>query len=513
MDRFPYSRRRLQEALDKQDVGRVIIKKRGFPQEPDAVRKQLKLRGREMIVALTRGADAHQAILCRLGERPRHRRPAREALKCLDPRISVIVHPPEPELSRSDKKFNFGVALLDAVGWPLGAAFLSQTTLLPVFLRHLGATNTQVGALPALYNLLVFLPGLLVAGIGRRRRARGYLWWVALSERLALVPLAALTPSGPEPPGWLLTTAFLCIGTHAGMMGLNQPAYWVVIGKTIPPHWRGRLFGYAGGIAGVLGIGLDRVLNRLLSGPDGGFPDGYGQCFWIGFGLMMVSFLPLGIVREPSSPPAAVDDPHTGHYGRDSRRVWRTQRGFRRFLYGQILFYLAALATPFFILEAGRRLHVGAGAVAGYTATLILVSSFGSLGWGAWSDRAGNKAVLLAAAACAALAAVLAPLAPSPVVFYGVFAALAVAGVGIAGNNMVMEYAGVGRDIPLYTAMYNAVTALPRALAPLIGGCSRTSPAVTMPCSGCRRCWRSSACCSRCARTSRADRPHALTFP
>lgn len=382
--------------------------------------------------------------------------------------------PTEPELSRADKKFNFGVALLDAVGWPLGMAFLSQTTLLPIFLRHLGASNTQVGALPALYNLLVFLPGLLVVGhLGRRRRARGFLWWVALLERLAIAPLAALTPLWAwTHPGWLIATLFLCISVHAGMMGINQPAYWVVIGKTIPPHWRGRLFGYAGGIAGVLGIGLDRVLNHLLAGPHGGFPNGYSLCFWIGFALMMVSFLPLGIIREPATAPAAQDDPHTGHYGRDSRYVWRTNHEFRRFLYGQVLFYLATLATPFFVLEAGRRLHAGAGAVAGYTATLILVSSFGSLGWGAWSDRAGNKVVLLASAVCAILAAVLAPLAPTAALFYAVFAALALAlaGMGIAGNNMVMEYAGSSRDIPLYSAMYNAVTALPRALAPLVGG-------------------------------------------
>ncbi len=33
-----------------------------------------------------------------------------------------------------------------------------------------------------------------------------------------------------------------------------------------------------------------------------------------------------------------------------------------------------------------------------------------------------------------------------------------------------MEYAGSPREIPLYTTLYNAVTALPRAAAPLLGG-------------------------------------------
>ena len=67
LDRFSYSKKRLQEALTAHDVGRVIIKKRGFSQEPDEVRKQLKLRGsQEMIIVLARVGQGHEVFLCRL---------------------------------------------------------------------------------------------------------------------------------------------------------------------------------------------------------------------------------------------------------------------------------------------------------------------------------------------------------------------------------------------------------------------------------------------------------------
>lgn len=377
-------------------------------------------------------------------------------------------------VSRPDKVFNFGACLIDAVGWPLGAAFFSQTTLLPTFLRHLGASNTVVGALPALYSLLMFLPGLLVAGfVGRLRRARGYLFWVALGERLALLPLVWLTPLWAEThPGRLVAALFLCFTVHGIALGVNQPAYWVVVAKCVPVGWRGRLFGFAGGLAGLFGLGLDRVLSHLLSGPQGGFPLGYSRAFLIGFLILLVSFMPLGIVREPPTVARNADDPHTGHYGRDSVFVWRTNHGFRRFLIAQAVFFSATLAMPFFVLDAGRRLHAGPGALAGYTATLVLVASFGSLGWGAWGDRSGNKIVLVASTLCAVLAGVWAALAPTAGAFYAVFAAsaLALAGVGIAGGNLTMEFAGSPREVALYTALYNAVTALPRALAPLVGG-------------------------------------------
>lgn len=67
LDQFPYGKKRLQDALTAHDVGRVIIKKRGFPQEPDDIRKSLKLRGsKEMIVVLARVGTGHTVFLCRL---------------------------------------------------------------------------------------------------------------------------------------------------------------------------------------------------------------------------------------------------------------------------------------------------------------------------------------------------------------------------------------------------------------------------------------------------------------
>ena len=66
-EQFAYSKKRLQDALTARNIGRVVIKKRGFPTEPDALRKTLKLRGtEEMIVILARVDTGHTVFLCRL---------------------------------------------------------------------------------------------------------------------------------------------------------------------------------------------------------------------------------------------------------------------------------------------------------------------------------------------------------------------------------------------------------------------------------------------------------------
>lgn len=65
IERFPYGKKRLQDALTAHDTGRVIIKKRGFPQEPEEVRRSLKLRGtQEIIVVLARIGASHEVFLC-----------------------------------------------------------------------------------------------------------------------------------------------------------------------------------------------------------------------------------------------------------------------------------------------------------------------------------------------------------------------------------------------------------------------------------------------------------------
>ena len=167
----------------------------------------------------------------------------------------MTVPPTELVLSPADKRFNFAACVIDSVGWPLGMAFFSVTTILPVLMQRLGAGNVEIGALPALYNLLWFLPGLLVARyVEQLRQARRFLLSVAIVERLALLPLVFLLPLwSVSHPAWLLAALFVCIAVHGSAMGINQPAYYLVIGKCIPALWRGRMYGYAGGIAGDAG--------------------------------------------------------------------------------------------------------------------------------------------------------------------------------------------------------------------------------------------------------------------
>ncbi len=374
-------------------------------------------------------------------------------------------------MPRHDKILNFFIGVIDAVGFPLGIAFFSLQTILPAFLERCGASTATVGALSGLSSLLILAPGLLVVGaLGRRPYLKGWLFWVALIERLCLLPLAFLAPLwGRTQPKLLIVATFLCFSGHSLSMGFNIPAYWTVIAKTIPQHWRGRMYGLAGGIAGICTLFTERLLSTtVLGGPSGGFPDGFGRGFLIGFVILTVSILPFLWMREPRAEP----NREGGLKLADAWMLWRSDARLRRLTLSQAVFLLTQAAAPFFILLAGRRFGKNPVELALFTAVAVFTGALGSLVCGWLADRWGNRPVTALACALGAATFALALLAPTSLIFAGVFAlwALATAGVDVAANNLMMELAGDSAKIPLYSSVYNIVRAAPRTLAPWLGG-------------------------------------------
>jgi MFS family permease len=379
-------------------------------------------------------------------------------------------------LTRKDKIINFIICMIDALGFPAGIAFFADRTIIPTFLQECGASKVTIGALLGLASLLQLGLGLFVIRVlGKQKRLKFYLFWVALLERLCLLPLAFLAPLwGESNKNLLILAVFLCYGGHSACMGVNIPAYWTVVAKAIPPHWRGRMFGVAGGIAGVMGFGTEWFMEHVvLAGPNHGFPNGFGHGFHLGFWILTLSIVPFLWLREPESVlnegadvPAAplLDIPAL-------RAVWQEDHRFRRFARSLSLFMLCNMAASFFVLDARQRFGDGAN-IALYTATGVVVGSLGSLVIGWLADKHGNLRMVLFSCGLALCAFLTALAAPSGTIYAGVFAlwALSTAGVDLAAGNFMMQMAGTPTRIPLYSALFNIVRAIPRAIAPLVGG-------------------------------------------
>jgi len=70
LESFPFSLTRVQEALDRRQIGTLALKKRGFPLAPEELRKRLRLAGGgSAVLIIHRSPKGHLAHLCEVSSR------------------------------------------------------------------------------------------------------------------------------------------------------------------------------------------------------------------------------------------------------------------------------------------------------------------------------------------------------------------------------------------------------------------------------------------------------------
>src|SRR5262249_60100030 len=123
----------------------------------------------------------------------------------------------------------------------VGLSFGSQTTILPAFAAHLGASNLIIGAIPALMTLGWNLPSLFAAGYTESLAHKlPFVLRYTIWERLPFLVLAAVAffVAGPTPGlALVLMLTMLLVMTGAG--GLLMPAWMDIVARPVPVGPRG----------------------------------------------------------------------------------------------------------------------------------------------------------------------------------------------------------------------------------------------------------------------------------
>ena len=372
------------------------------------------------------------------------------------------------EYVRQHNRVNFFLCFIDAVGFPAGLSFISTLTILPLFVRQLTDSNILVGLIPSIGSMGFFLPQILVANyVERLPKKRNYVMVLASIERLTILVLAIFTIWLANYQTGLLGGFFFCWIVFNFTMGFNSPAYSAMISKVIPASRRGRLYGLAGAIGGVLGILSAELSRRLLTGYS--FPMGYTYCFLLGFLVLTISLSPLGFIRESSEPSL----PRLGWRSqfRSAVTILRSDKDYRWYVCSQILYAFNEMGTAFYTVCAINRLGASEGNVAIFTAILMGTGIVTNPFWGYIADIFGNRKVLIFGTICALTAPVMAILSSSLQLFYLVFVlnSLANTGVWLSSYNIVMEFAPP-RSVPTYSALRSTLMSPLRIVAPILGG-------------------------------------------
>lgn len=353
----------------------------------------------------------------------------------------------------------------------VGLSFASQTTILPAFAAHLGASNVLIGAIPALMTLGWNLPSLFAAGytesLARRLPfVRRYTIW----ERAPFLVLAAAAffVARPAPELALaLMLAMLVLITGAG--GLVMPAWMDIVGRAVPVRMRGRFFALSsllGNTGGLLGSFLTAwVLARLPA------PDGYGVCFLASAFFMALSYAALALVREPPTAVVSAGEPLRS-YLRRVGRVLRQDGNLSWFLLARALTFVGMMAGAFYTVHALRLYAAPDWAVGVFTTVLLAGQMSGNVVLGWLADRSGHLVVLMAGVGALLLGNLVALGAPSLEVFMIVFALQGVqlAAINVSGLNVLLEFAPTPAARPTYIGLGTTLLTPVTFGAPLAAG-------------------------------------------
>jgi len=199
------------------------------------------------------------------------------------------------QLTEKDYRWNFFVNSMDYAFFSLGMTLGSIFTLFPVFAKNLGASNVELGLIPAIANLGWGIPAIWGAKYAERSpRKLKLVLEVTLGERLpylfmVLISFYLAVPS----PKLALYLSILMMGIATFSMGFLGPPWMSMIEKVIDPKRRGTFFAMGNGLGAILGVGGSIIAKRLLS--EYPFPENFGYVFLTAFVFFMVSFVFLAL--------------------------------------------------------------------------------------------------------------------------------------------------------------------------------------------------------------------------
>jgi MFS family permease len=233
---------------------------------------------------------------------------------------------------RSMPALNRNAAVLSGTVFLFAGAWFSWYPILPLHLRHLGATDAQVGLAYTLmqlgYHGMQILGGLLTDRFGRKR--------IIVWPTFAYLPLYLLAATMHN---WGLLVALLVVADSLG--AVQWPAFVASIAESVPDAQRGAAFAVFEFAAG-LGLALGPAVGAAVLAV-GDIPLLIGGTGLVAFGCAVVRWLWLQETTYRSNPPGL------GNW----RKLFNGR--LRPFLAAASLFYLLMSVTvhgPFISLHA-----------------------------------------------------------------------------------------------------------------------------------------------------------------
>lgn len=289
---------------------------------------------------------------------------------------------------------NFNLGVVNGIFFNTALAFLSGSTVLPLFVSHLTRSNILIGLSGTMESLGWHLPQAFVASasLHHTRQLPLYKKMAILRTLTFVLLLLSVIIFGNPNPHLLLFLFFLLFTIYSFTGGMAGVAFMDIVGRTIPVNKRGSYFGarmFWGGLLAVLG-GI--LVKRILG--DYSFFTAYSIIFGLTLILIISGLISFSLVKEPEVTPAR-EKKTLWENLKESFSIYKKDPHYKLFLLVRITIGGYVLGYPFYVIYAQQFLKITPEVVGiflsyemfGYLITNIL--------WGYLSNKVNNRLVLL----------------------------------------------------------------------------------------------------------------------
>jgi len=374
---------------------------------------------------------------------------------------------------------NFAAFVGDWVFFVTGMAFVSYVSVIPAFVNRLTDSAPLIGLVTTIASGAWLLPQLLGAHyVAGKERKKPFVIVLALIGRpMYLLVALAIFLTGDTYLWLVLGLFFLAEAVFSIADGLSMVAWFDILSRAIPPRRRGRMYGTAQAVGGLLAMAAGMAVREIL-GPNGpAFPYNYGLLFLLGSAFMLVSLASFSLVREPKQEAQEQKQPWRVYLPR-MMALLRQDKQFRLINIVRLLAGLGGLALPFYVVYATDILRISDEDIGLFVSAQVLGGIIASLGMGYLNERSGSKVVTQATVALGLstpiVALVIHYFAPHiAAVTYSYALVFVFIGANYSGYtqgfmNLVLEMAPPD-ERPAYVGLYNTVGGAV-LVAPLLGG-------------------------------------------
>ncbi len=387
---------------------------------------------------------------------------------------------------------NFAALVGDYVGFSMGMAFISASTVLPAFIGRLTTNKALVGLVSTVADGAWLLPQVIFANLlVNKRRKKRYVTAAGLIGRplFLLYALGLWLGLGSNPP-LALALLLLAVFVFLGSDSFASVAWFDVLAKTIPEQRRGRLVGISQVIYGLLAIGQGALITLMLEREVPPYPLNYALFFGLSGALLLLSLLSWQALIEPDE---AVEEERASwrDYGPQLVRLLRQDAILRRLIVVRLLAGFDFMAFNFYVLFATEHLGLPEYTVGIFLAVQTVGGIVASAGLGLLNERAGCHRVIQVSTALSLTAPLVGlglALGASPPLAVGlgmggeqagpfalVICAWSFLVIGAVASsfmlgfmNYVLELAPAGQR-PTYTGLFNSIGGA-LVLLPVLGG-------------------------------------------